>query len=352
MGRLRFPAASVLAVALLGALPGVAQDVNQSAPPAASPGGWRKFPVDPSVSPAPTPQPTTSQPPTPQPADQSQGPQAPVSNYDKSIFQRPIPSDQLAFLKQFDGAPSNDLVQDKQFRKLMRSLLPSCIFHYGRDMALSDALDMVLKGSTVPVRIRDDRYLMVSGRSGPYLGGRGFIWIDLQDGIALGGFYFHPTNGEPTPTVNIFSKQVKEEALKMSQLPPAFAEDFNQWSAELRVPPVTTRYFITGTDRKILLEHDEDYCAPAAGVAPPSCQQMNAEAADIDLAAAYYLEQTHYVTNATAWMITGADQVAWLQVRENTCRVGPDPLGCRIRLTRERTHVILRQQPLPRAPRG
>jgi hypothetical protein len=154
MGRFRFPAASVLAVALLGALPGVAQDVNQSAPPAASPGGWRKFPVDPSVNPAPAPQ------------------APPVSNYDKAIFQKPIPGDQLAFLKQFDGAPSNDLVRDKQFRKLMRSVLPSCIFHYGRDMALSDALDMVLKGSTLPVRIRDDRYLMVSGRSGPYLGGR------------------------------------------------------------------------------------------------------------------------------------------------------------------------------------
>jgi uncharacterized protein YecT (DUF1311 family) len=344
MRYLRFLTASVLALSLAGALPGLAQDVNQSAPPAASPGGWRKFPVDPSVSPAPP----------PQPAGQAQGPQAPVSNYDKAIFQKPIPSDQLAFLKQFDGAPSNDLVRDKQFRKLMRSVLPSCIFHYGRDMPLSDALDMVLKGSTLPVRIRDDRYLLVSGRSGPYLGGRGFIWIDLQDGIALGGFYFHPTNGEPTPTVNIFSKQVKEESLKMSQLPPAFAEDFNQWSAELRVPPVTTRYFITGSDRKILLEHDEDYCAPAAGVAPPNCQQMNAEAADIDLTAAYYLEQTHYVTNATAWMITGADQVAWLQVRESTCRVGPDPLGCRIRLTRERTHVILRQHPLPqpRTPRG
>ena len=47
-------------------------------------------------------------------------------------------------------------------------------------------------------------------------------------------------------------------------------------------------------------------------------------------------------------MITDQDQAAWIQVRENTCSGGPDPLGCRIRLTRERTHVILRQHPLPR----
>ncbi len=298
-------------------------------------------------------------PPEPQPQEpESQGPQAqeqqaPVSKYDKAIFQNPIPSDQLAFLSQFAGATSNDLVRDKQFRRLMHSVIPDCMFHYGWDMPLSAALDLVLKGSPLPVRIRDGRYVMASGRSGPYLAGRGFIWIDLQDGIALGGFYFHPTNGEPTPTVNIFSKQVNEESLKMSQLPPAFAEDFTQWSAESRVPPVTTRYFITGSKEKIVLEHDEDYCAPVAGIpAPPQdvCEQMNADAADIDLDAAYYLEQTNHATNATAWMITGEDQVAWLQVRDKTCRVGPDPLRCRIRMTRERTHAIIKRHPLPHPP--
>ena len=48
----------------------------------------------------------------------------------------------------------------------------------------------------------------------------------MQEGIGLGGFYFHPTNGEPTPSVNVFSRQVvKEDYLKLSQLPPVFAED-------------------------------------------------------------------------------------------------------------------------------
>jgi uncharacterized protein YecT (DUF1311 family) len=286
------------------------------------------------------------------PLPQAQAPPAQVSTYDPAIFQKRIPGDQLAFLKNFDGAPSGDAARDKQFRKLMHSVIPDCIFHYGTDMPLSDAVEMVLKGSPVPVRIRDGRYLLVSGRSGPYLGGRGFIWIDFDDGIALGGFYFHPTNGEPTPTVNIFSKQVTEGSLKMSQLPPAFAEDLRLWSAESRVSPVTTRYFITGANRKILLEHDEDYCIPIAGTAPPQnvCNQMNADAADIDLNAAYYLEQVNYATNATAWMIVGEDQVAWIQVRDSTCRVGPDPLGCRIRLTRERTHLIVSRHPPLHSP--
>lgn len=224
----------------------------------------------------------------------------------------------------------------------MRGVIPDWMFHYGWDMSITAALDKVLKGSSLPVHVRNGRYFVVSGSNGPYLKGRGFIWIDMQDGIALGGFYFHPTNGEPAPTVTVFSSQVKEESLRMSQLPPAFALDLSRWSAESGVPSVTTRYFIGGVNRKILLEHDEDYCAPADGTAAPAdCEQINADAADVDLNAAYYLEQVDYATNATAWMIVGPEQTAWIQVRDNTCGIGPGQLTCRIRITRERTHVII-----------
>src|ERR1700678_3309793 len=286
----------------------------------------------------------------PQPAQsqetQPQETQVPVSNYQKPVFQKLIPNGQLAFLNHFQGAASKDVIRDKEYPKLMHRVIPDCMFHYGKDMPLTDAREKVLTGSTLPVQIRDGRYVMASGQSGPYLMGRGFMWIDLQDGIALGGFYFHPTNGEPTPTINIFSQQVKEKSLKMSQLPASFAEDFSQWSADSRVAPVTTRYFITGSNEKILLEHDEHYCAPtAARSAPPDnrCEQMNADAADIDMSAAYYVDQTHHATNATAWMITGEDQVTWIQVRYDTCRITPDPLSCHIRMTRERTHRLISQ---------
>jgi uncharacterized protein YecT (DUF1311 family) len=284
---------------------------------------------------------------------QSQEPQAPVVKYDKAIFQKPIPIEQLAFLSHFAGVPANHVVRDKQYRKLMHSVLPDCTFHYGWDMSPSDAFERVLSESPLPAEIRDGRYVIVSGRNGPYLMGRGFLWIDLQEGIALAAFYFHPTNGEPTPTVTVFSRQVKEESLKMSQLPSEFADAFSLWSAESSVPLVTTRYFIGDSNKKILLEHDEDYCAPinpATASPADDCPQMNADAADIDLNAAYYLDQTNHATNATAWMIVGDDQVAWIQLRNNACRIGPDRLGCRIRLTRERTHVILNQHPVLHPP--
>jgi len=294
------------------------------------------------------PQPATAEPP------QQREALPPVAPYDEAIFQKRIPADQLTFLKSFAGSTSGQAIADKQFRKLMDNALPDCMFHYGHDMSMFEAIETVLKGSPVPVRIRDGRYMTLAGKSGPYLGGRGFVWIDLQEGIALGGFYFHPTNGEPTPTVTVFSRQIKEDALEMSQLPAEFATDLAQWSQQFGVPPVTTRYFITGSNKRILLEHDEDYCSNADGsIAPPgdACEQMNADSADLDMDTAYYLEQVHYATNATAWMIKGDEQVAWIGVRDRTCRIGPNPLGCRIRMTREHTRVIIHRQPVGRPHR-
>jgi hypothetical protein len=56
----------------------------------------------------------------------------------------------------------------------------------------------------------------------------------------------------------------------------------------------------------------------------------------------------HYRINATAWMI-GPDQVAWVGMRDRTCGGVVDPLGCRIRVTREHVHVLTgRPGPRPR----
>jgi hypothetical protein len=327
----------------------------------AAAGQTKPEPAPPS-SPAPQPQaapnPESSQQPAQQPAPQSaEAPQSPSSedkpvaepqpggpDYNKIIFQNAIAGDQLASLKRFEGVAAGELLRDKQFRKLMRTVIPDCMFHYGHDMPLLEAMETVLDRSQQPVEIRDGRYLIVSGRSGPYLQGRGMLWIDLQEGVALGAFFFHPTNGEPTPAVNVFSRQVKEEFLALSELPPAFAVDLRRWSSDYRVQPITTRYFISGSNKKILLEHDEDYCLAADGAAPRAdCQQMNADAADLDMDAANYLEQTHHATNATAWMITGEDQRAWLRVRVTTCG---DLLPCRIRLTRERVRIIIHRPPV------
>ena len=267
---------------------------------------------------------------------------APPSHYDPAMFLNAVPAP-FAGLAQFDGVPGGELWRDKQFRKALKSIVPNCTFHYGRDMSMDDALEAVMASSRIPVRVRDARYLLVSGLGGQYLAGRGFVWVDLKTGIGLGGFYFQPTNGEPTPSFAVFSRQVKEDALSASELPPAFLEDTARWTETSSVPDLTTRYFITGENRRLLLEHDEDFCAPTDGtIAASACEQENADAADLDLNAAYYLQAVNYRTNATAWMIS-PEQTAWIGIRNRQCGGIADPLGCRIRLTRERIGAITRR---------
>lgn len=278
----------------------------------------------------------------------------PPPAYDKFIFQNPVPASALTFLSNFDGSPSGTLYHDSRFRHLLSHNIPNCMFHYGWDMSLLNALDLVLTHSPTPVQIRDHRFVLVSGHPGPYLRGLGFVWIDMQDGLVLGGFYFHPTNGEPTPTVSMFSRQIKtkENSIGISQLPPDFALDLARWSDQSGIEPLTTRYFLTGNNRRILLEHTEDYCAASSAASPPpnGCEQMNVDAADLDVNAAYYLEQVDYATNATAWMINGQDQAIWISARDVTCRVSPDPLACRILLTRRRIRVIVTRHPIRHIP--
>ena len=282
-------------------------------------------------------------------AQQSPSTAAPAPESAAYALQNPIPHDQLTFLSAYGGRPARDLLKDKAYDRLMKAVIPKTTYHYGRDMSLSNAVDDVMEGSKLPVLLRDGRYLMLNGEQGPYLKGRGFAWFDLEKGIALGGFYFTPTNGEPTPTLTIYSKQLSVDALAMSELPPAFVGDLYQWEENARVPPVSPRYFIPVNGKKYVLVHDEDYCWHPANTPAPDpmlCEKANAAAADADMNAAYFMQETHNSANATAWML-GPEQVAWLELRDRSC-LGPNGFGCRIRMARERTKVLLGGPHFPR----
>src|SRR5665213_136992 len=166
------------------------------------------------------------------------------------VFQNTIPASDLTFLNDYAGKPTDELTKDKQFKNLLKKAVPNTTYHYGTDMSLSEAIEEVLHKSPVPVEILGGRYLIAAGNRGPYLGGAGFYWIDLKEGIILGGFYFHPTNGEPTPTLTIFSRQLQDKFLSMSQFPDEFAAAVSSWSAAFHLPPLTPRYFIPNNGKK------------------------------------------------------------------------------------------------------
>src|SRR6185437_3201551 len=97
---------------------------------------------------------------------------------------------------------------------------------------------------------------------------------------------FKPTNGDPTPTLTIFSRQLTEVSLGLSQLPPAFDEASNEWATVQHFPVVSPTYFIPENGKKYVLIHDRDYCdtaSGASGAAPSLCERLNANAADDDV---------------------------------------------------------------------
>jgi uncharacterized protein YecT (DUF1311 family) len=263
-----------------------------------------------------------------------------------AAFKDTIPADQLAFLSGYDGKAPKEIIKDKRFRQLEKQITPSTRYFYHYDRGLTDTRDEVLDNQPLPITVRDGRYVMVSSTGGAdsHMFGRGFLWFDMQAGIGIGGVYFHPTNGEPTPTLTIFSKQLTDTALSAGQLPSAFVDDLDEWAGAARVRPISPRYFIPTNGKKYVLVHDEDYCFhPDNAPQPSGCDQMNADAADADMNAAYFMQETHNAADANAWMLD-PDQIAWLAVRDRTC--GANGLACRIEITRRRTAVLI-GHPMP-----
>jgi hypothetical protein len=273
--------------------------------------------------------------------DASQAPPPPPA-----VFQNLIPPDQLSFLAGYDGKMPKEIERDKRFRELEKLITPGTYYFYHHDRELADARDEVLfDEAPMPISVRDGRYVMVASVGGPdqHMSGRGFIWIDMQTGEGLGGIYFKPSNGEPAPTLAIFSRQLTDTYLSMSQLPPEFLADLNQWAMLAKVNPTSPRYFIPANKKKYALIHDLDYCAHAVGTpAPPQdeCEELNAEAADADLDAAYFMKATGNLSDATAYMLS-PDFTAWIAWRERTCGRG---VLCRVVYTRRKTQQVLGRQ--------
>jgi hypothetical protein len=129
---------------------------------------------------------------------------------ERAIFRETIASDQLGVLSDYAGKPTNEALRESKVRRVMDTLVPYAPFHFGMDRPLPNVIEAVLLRSSVPIGIRDGRYMMLATDAGSSPG-RGFLWIDLQQGVAVGGIFFHPSNGEPTPTLTLFSKQVNSQ---------------------------------------------------------------------------------------------------------------------------------------------
>ncbi len=210
-------------------------------------------------------------------------------------------------VQRFDGMTAQEMMRHISVHSMIAATMPYVPFHYGVDYPLPQLMMRMFANSQLPARVRAGRYVVIEQTARvpalntrlPYLNnsGRSMLWVDVESGLGVGAFFFRPTNGEPTPTLTIFSKQVSGTDVAMRELPVEFVEELKRWEAASGVPAVTVRYFVNSAGRKTVLAHDEDFCARLE--AREGCRKMNADAVDVDAAARSFLGQAHYASNAT-----------------------------------------------------
>jgi uncharacterized protein YecT (DUF1311 family) len=189
--------------------------------------------------------------------------------------------------------------------------------------------------------MRANRFAMLSACDAPACtGARAFVWVDTDRGVEFGGIEFAPSNGEPTPTLTLFSKQVVDPVTKRIQLPADFVEDLGTWTRASRRRTTPARYFINGQGLKTVVVHDENNCTGAdrSSLAATLCSSMNLDAADQDLAAAYYLLYNSFANGTTMRSAVKADEDKWVLDRKTACGLANDgpALACRLKAASER----------------
>jgi hypothetical protein len=268
-------------------------------------------------------------------------PQADLFPCGSAITQcQPLEVSLIAWLKAYADRTTFEVKSDSRFEKTIVAATPLTVFHLGADVPLPVAIISTLSGPAFPVQLRDGRYLTIFAQRTARGGGESFYWFDLQNGITFGGIYFRPTNGEPTPSLTIFSGQVGDRVNKETQLPPAFLRDLEAWRAARNVPAAVVRYFVNGAAWKSPLLHDSDACA--AKNASDACQTLNERAAELDMQAGLYLLRSRYAEGTSTVTQLDAAQQQWLTSRQTSCANKSDAAGCMAQMTRARAQEIIK----------
>ena len=256
-----------------------------------------------------------------------------------------IDPERFTWVRDLAGGSSHDATMAGHFPDLIADVSPDVPYHFHLDMALGNALRVVLRGTAEPVVIRVTRFVTLAACDTPTCSGaRGLIWIDTLKGIEIGGIEFAPSNGEPTPTLTLFSKQVQDPVTRRAQLPADFIEDLATWARRSRSRGPAARYFVNGQGLKTVVAHDEDNChgADQSSLEGTLCRSQNMDAADQDLAAAYYLLFNSFAEGSTMRAALKTDEDKWVADRRTSCGAGADgpTLACRLKTTRDRVTAL------------
>lgn len=125
------------------------------------------------------------------------------------------------WLLAFDGRSTNEVAHDPRLGRLITRQIPA---------AMAATLRAALSGPPDPLLVTDGRTLAMSACQPHACGTKGFLWLDLAAGTALGAIY-------DAPTLRLASR-----ALAPDTLPAAARSALLAWLADLDAAPRTVRF--------------------------------------------------------------------------------------------------------------
>ena len=125
------------------------------------------------------------------------------------------------WLLAFDGRSTNDVAHDPRLRRLITQQIPK---------AMTSELLGALGGPPNPLRADDGRTVSMSACMAHACPTKGFLWLDLTAGTALGAIYNAPV------------LQLGSRALASAAIPAAARAALLEWLADLDAVPGTVRF--------------------------------------------------------------------------------------------------------------
>ena len=125
------------------------------------------------------------------------------------------------WLLAFDGCSTNEVAHDPRLGRLITRQIPA---------AMATTLRAALGGPPDPLQVTDGRTVAMSACQPHACGTKGFLWLDLAAGTALGAIYHAPT------------LRLASRALAPDTLPAAARTALLGWLDDLDATPRTVRF--------------------------------------------------------------------------------------------------------------
>jgi hypothetical protein len=154
----------------------------------------------------------------------------------------------LAWLSS-SGASFGSVLNDPRFNTLLSNTVPRINIYLGMSRSkaapppLIEAVHEVLGGLDQSLTVRDGRYVMLSSCRLHSCDEKGFVWIDTEQHVVIGGVVHFFFGAETSRSLLLWSGQQQPK-----DLPKPFLRDFEEWNSRWKDPAGEAKQEVTPSE--------------------------------------------------------------------------------------------------------